>query len=204
MTNDWDETYREKNVSDRSWTEAIPQSSLRLIEAAGVGLGDALIDIGGGAARLVDELRRRRFHDLSVLDASQLALDEARARLGDDDVNWIHADLMEWQPDRQYRLWHDRAVFHFLVVPDQQARYVELCESVIEPGGALVMGVFSLRGPETCSGLSVRRWSAEDLSERFANGFATVTSFEHDHVTPWGSVQPFIWVLLKRRGGTED
>ena len=198
MSTNWDETYRQKKVADRSWTEAIPQPSLRLIDLAGVSVDDAVLDVGGGAARLVDELHRRRFHDLTVLDVSQLALAEARARLGDS-VSWIHADLMQWRPTRRYRLWHDRAVFHFLVDPDDQRRYVECCEAAIEPGGALAIGAFSPHGPETCSGLSVRRWSAPELNEHFARGFAPVTNFEHHHVTPWGSVQPFTWVLLQRR-----
>ena len=203
MSTNWDEAYRQKTVADRSWTEAIPQPSLRLIEQAGVRADDAIIDVGGGAARLADELHRRRFGDLTVLDVSHLALDEARSRLGDE-VTWIHADLMQWLPARRYQLWHDRAVFHFLVEPEHQARYVELCESAIAPGGALVIGAFAPDGPENCSGLNVRRWSAPELNERFAPSFVPVANFEHDHVTPWGLVQPFTWVLLKRQNTSRD
>ena len=200
MSSTWDGTYSNKNPSERSWTEAIPQVSLRLITEAGVDVAGAVIDIGGGSARLVDELRRRRFVDVSVLDVSTIALEEARTRLNDPDVTWILGDVIEWTPSRQYRLWHDRAVFHFLIDHADQARYAATAAASVEPDGYAVIGTFSPNGPDSCSGLSVQRWSAHEIAALFAPDFDLETSFEHDHLTPWGSVQSFTWVLLRRHG----
>lgn len=196
----WDSTYSSKGPAERSWTEAIPQMSLRLIAEAGVDVGGAVIDVGGGSARLVDELRRRRFADVSVLDVSTVALEEARTRLNDPDVTWILGDVTAWSPTRQYRLWHDRAVFHFLTDPDDQARYAATATASVEPDGHAVIGTFSPNGPDSCSGLPVQRWRGLEIAELFAPGFDLETSFEHEHVTPWGSVQSFTWVLLRRHG----
>ncbi len=199
MSTSWDETYSRKGPSERSWTEAIPQESLRFIDASGVGPDDPVVDIGAGSSRLVDELKRRRFTDVSVLDVSKVALDEARARLHDSRVEWINADVTSLEPTRTYRLWHDRAVFHFLVEPEQQVAYVATATATVEPGGFIVMGTFSPEGPETCSGLTVRRWSIEELQVLFSSGFDLVKGEYRDHLTPWASVQPFTWVLLERR-----
>jgi len=199
MSDSWDSTYLQKTASERSWTEGIPQESLRFVEASGVGPDDAVIDIGGGSSRLVDELLRRHFRDVSVLDVSKVALDEARTRLPQAPVKWINADVTAWRPDRTYRLWHDRAVFHFLIEAGQQSNYVSTATAHVEPGGSLIMGTFSPDGPETCSGLAVRRWSIEELSDLFAGGFELVKGEYRDHLTPWASVQPFTWVLLQRR-----
>jgi len=198
VSSTWDNTYSGKGPSERSWTEAIPLVSLRLIAEAAVDVRDAIIDVGGGSARLVDELRRRRFADVSVLDVSAIALDEARARLNDPTVTWVLGDVMTWVSTRQYRLWHDRAVFHFLTDPDDQARYAVTAAASVEPNGHVVIGTFSPQGPDTCSGLPVQRWSGLEIAELFAPGFDLETSFEHEHVTPWGSLQPFTWVLLRR------
>ena len=198
MGTSWDETYSQKSPSERSWTEGIPQESLRFIDASGVGTEDAVVDIGGGSSRLVDELKRRRFTDVSVLDVSKVALDEARSRLRDAHVEWINADVTRWEPDRAYRLWHDRAVFHFLVETGSQSDYVATATAHVEPGGHLIMGTFSPEGPDTCSGLAVRRWAIEELAELFAAGFDLTRGEYKDHLTPWASVQPFTWVLLTR------
>ncbi|NNN01862.1 MAG: class I SAM-dependent methyltransferase [Acidimicrobiaceae bacterium] len=199
MSTPWDTTYTHKSPAQRSWTEGIPQESLRFIDASGVGPDDAVIDIGAGSARLVDELKRRRFTDVSVLDVSSVALQEVRSRLGDANVHWINADVTRWKPERSYRLWHDRAVFHFLVESEQQSAYVQIVSDCVEPGGFLVMGTFAPDGPDTCSGLEVRRWSIEELSSLFDGGFDLVRGEYKDHLTPWAAVQPFTWVMLQRR-----
>lgn len=198
MSTSWDDTFSQKSPSERSWTEGIPQVSLRYIDASKVGPNDTVVDIGAGSSRLVDELKRRRFTDVSVLDVSKVALDEARARLPDAHVDWIECDVTLWKPERTYRLWHDRAVFHFLVEPDLQSTYVTTATAHVEPGGHLIMGTFSPEGPDTCSGLAVRRWAIEELSELFAEGFDLTMGEYKDHLTPWAAVQPFTWVLLKR------
>jgi trans-aconitate methyltransferase len=167
---------------------------LELIEAMEIPREAAVIDVGGGASTLVDHLWERGFRDLTVLDISASALDEVRGRLGASAVRRLHEDVLEWQPDRRYDLWHDRAVFHFLVDETDRRGYVETLHSALNPGGALVLGTFAPDGPEVCSGLPVRRYSADDLSHLLGATFEPLQRRHEIHVTPGAVRQPFMWI----------
>lgn len=195
----WEERFRSTSEADRSWSQPVPADSLHFIDQAGLGPDDGVIDVGGGSSRLVDELLTRGFTDVSVLDIAAVALAEAERRLGGPDprVHWIHADVTRMHATRTYRLWHDRAVFHFLTDEASRTAYQRNALASVEPGGHLVLGTFALDGPEQCSGLPVQRWDAAGLVAEF-DGFELVASERREHHTPWGSVQPFTWVLLRR------
>ena len=194
----WDERFATTTEAERSWSQTSAGESLFLIDAAAPTKATSIIDVGGGASRLVDALVESGYQDLTVLDISSVALDEARRRLPAGHVNWIVDDVTRWVPQRTFQLWHDRAVLHFLVEPDDQARYVKTATSALEPGGHLVLATFAHSGPAMCSGLAVQRWSARELADLFADGFTLLESVVKDHVTPWGAVQPFTWALLRR------
>lgn len=163
-----------------------------------------MIDVGGGASVLVDDLLDAGFRDITVLDVSESALGTTRRRLGPtgDSVELIATDLFAWSPTRRYSLWHDRAVFHFLVDEDQRTRYLEILHEALSPDGHVVIATFASDGPPTCSGLPVRRYSPGELATELGGEFETITSRREDHVTPAGAVQPFTWVLARRRHGT--
>ena len=196
----WDEVYGARPPSEMSWFEAEPAMSLELIAAAKVEPDTAIIDVGGGASTLVDVLVARGYRNLTVLDVSQTALDVARARLGEDatKVRWIAHDLLTWRPPRRFGLWHDRAVFHFLVAPHQRAAYRAVLHAALEPGGSAIVATFAEDGPETCSGLPTARYAPDDLAEVFGSDFQTVTSRREKHHTPAGVTQPFTWLVLRR------
>jgi len=200
-TEHWNRIYREKTDRERSWFQSTATPSLDLITALSPASTDAIIDIGGGEAPLVDELVRRGYTDLTVLDLSDVALAATRQRLGEPGaaVQWIAADVTTWQPLRQYAVWHDRAVFHFLADPAERAAYCERATEGIVSGGHLVMGTFATDGPQQCSALPVVRYSAETLAAEFALTFELVSSSRSVHATPWESEQPFTWVVLRRR-----
>jgi trans-aconitate methyltransferase len=176
--------------------------SLELIEVLGLPLDTAVLDVGGGASILVDALVERGFSDVSVLDVSATALELARRRLGAaptgaaSSVHWLHEDLLVWQPARRYDLWHDRAVFHFLVEPEQRDRYVNLLCEAVHPGGCVIIATFAPDGPESCSGLPVARYGADDLA-RVLDGFEVVATRGEQHRTPAGVVQPFTWIVAR-------
>jgi SAM-dependent methyltransferase len=184
-----------------SWYQPSPALSLELIDALGVGPRAPVIDVGGGASTLVDELLRRGFGDVSVLDVSGAALDTARRRLGEAAarVHWLQEDLRRWSPARRYGLWHDRAVFHFLVERADQDRYRRLLASAVQPAGAAVIAAFGPSGPSQCSGLPVVRYGIEELAAAAGDGFELVSARHEDHTTPAGAVQPFVWVALRSR-----
>ena len=195
----WDRRYADAGATRVSWYQPEPAMSLALIDRLRVPKTAPVIDVGGGASLLVDELLARGYMDLSVLDVSSTALETARHRLGDPaPVRWLCEDIMTWQPERRYALWHDRAMFHFLTDASGQARYLNVMRQVLGVGGALVIATFAADGPDRCSGLPVTRYDATDL-ERLLDGFTVVESIREEHITPRGAVQPFTWIAAKRR-----
>jgi SAM-dependent methyltransferase len=150
---------------------------------------------------LVDQLVGRGFSDVSVLDVSAVALDEARARLGAGaKVRWLRQDLMTFNPDRRYDLWHDRAVFHFLTSEPDREVYRAALAAALAPGGHVIIGTFAEDGPEQCSGLPVSRYSSGTLAETLGDGFVVTASRRESHRTPAGAIQPFTWVAARQRG----
>ena len=198
MTNQahWDAVYDARDEQNLTWFEDCPDLSLHLIAAFGGPTG-AVIDIGAGTSRLVDHLLADGYGDVTVLDLSKSALDLASSRLGEagKKVRWIAADITRWRARRRYKVWHDRAVFHFLTRKEDRAAYVAAMQGALEPGGHAIIFSFAEDGPERCSGLPVVRYTAESLAtelEHHAPGVFKLTEAQRfSHVTPKGNQQHF-------------
>jgi SAM-dependent methyltransferase len=190
--------YGSATIDALSWYESVPSASLRLVRDA-VPPSASVVDVGAGAARLVDGLLSSGFDDLTVLDISRKALEEVQARLGERaaSVDFLECDVLSWKPDRAFDLWHDRAVFHFVTEADERAQYVRAAERALSERGVLVLATFAEDGPEQCSGLPVARYSASALADAFP-GLSLDRSERVEHVTPSGTVQPFTYVVLRR------
>jgi ubiquinone/menaquinone biosynthesis C-methylase UbiE len=190
----WERRYQTAGATGVPWYQEHAATSIALMDAVGRMPEWAVLDVGGGASRLVDDLLASGQRDVTVLDVSATALNLARGRLDDPpEVTWIAADLLTWRPDRQRDLWHDRAVLHFLVDEAERATYVAQLRRAVRTGGAFVIGTFAEDGPTRCSGLPVRRYAASDLVDLL--GEVTVTETRQDvHSTPAGAAQPFTWV----------
>jgi SAM-dependent methyltransferase len=199
----WENVYRTKSENEVSWFQESPAPSLELMELAKPACDAAIVDIGGGSSRLVDELLARGFSNLTVLDLSQAALAAAKVRLGDkaDQVRWIAADVTTWVPTRLFDIWHDRAAFHFLTDPADRAAYVACLDKAIKPGGSAIIGTFALDGPEKCSGLPINRYDAASLGEVLGSGLELVHTLRHEHLTPWAAIQRFQFSVFRKPGG---
>lgn len=199
----WDGRYLSTGSDSVSWYTPDMSVSFELLRQAGTSPTTSVVDIGGGTSVLVDRLVAEGTPDVTVVDVSEVALEEARHRLAArvplNRVAWVHADVLDWTPGRTWEVWHDRAVFHFLTQPDEIARYVAQAGRIVAPGGHLVAGTFSEAGPPTCSGLPVARYSIEALAEVFVDQFELVHAAKEDHLTPSGIFQHFSWVVLQRR-----
>lgn len=197
----WDNVYATKRETDVSWFEAEASVSLTLIKSFSKTARDAVIDIGGGASRLAGGLLDAGYLDITVLDLSQEALDASKRRLGprSNDITWVLADVTNWQPLRGYRIWHDRAAFHFLTAAADQAAYVACLKKALDPGGHAIIGTFALNGPERCSGLPVMRYDPESLGQTLGDRFALVDARALSHRTPAGQIQEFQFSVFKRR-----
>lgn len=200
----WDEKYGSAGPDSLSWYQAVPTPSLEIIDALALAPDTPILDVGGGASTLVDELLDRGFSDVSVLDVSDAAIHSVRQRLdGRDGFHWTVDDLLTWEPDRTYGLWHDRAVLHFFVDPGDRTRYRDVLRKTVGPGGAVIIATFAPDGPTSCSGLPVKRWSFDEISEFLGEDFIIVESRRQEHVTPADRVQPFTWLASRREEGND-
>ena len=196
----WESVYSAKSSNEVSWYQSTPVTSLSLIHASGAGQAAKLIDIGGGTSTLADHLIAEGFCDVTVLDISSTAIEQARHRLDTktSQIQWIVADIVSWQPGTCYDLWHDRAVFHFLTNPQDRSAYIATLKAALRPGGTVILATFALNGPERCSGLPVCRYSPETLAAELGGEFTLVQTIAEDHHTPSGSVQSFIYCRFTR------
>lgn len=200
-TTHWQNVYATKGEAEVSWFQDRPTNSLDMIRAANPDHDAAIIDIGGGASRLVDALLQDGYRDIAVLDLSANALDAAKKRIGAaaSKVDWIVADATAWRPAKTYGVWHDRAAFHFLTDPHDRAAYVERLRAAIAPGGHVVIATFAPDGPEKCSGLPVQRHDSASLAAELGPEFELVETRSEVHHTPWNSTQAFQFSRFRRR-----
>ena len=196
----WDAVYTTKGAEKVSWFRPHLDRSLAFLEAAGIGPNAAVIDVGGGASTLVDDLLDRGYSNVTVLDLSEAALQAARARLGARAarVRWLCADVTEVElPERSVDFWHDRGVFHFLLDAAARARYIEAVKRSLKPGGHVLVATFGPNGPEKCSGLDVLRFDADALHAEFGPGFVRISDALESHRTPWGNEQEFVYCYCR-------
>jgi SAM-dependent methyltransferase len=189
----WEAVYQTRRAGEVSWYQQNPALSRELIRRTGVSPAAPLIDVGGGASRLVHDLLADGFTDITVLDVSAAALRQAQERLGSaaERIMWVEEDITMFVPPRRYQVWHDRAVFHFLTHAEDRQRYVSVLRTALAPHGDVVIATFGLEGPERCSGLPVQRYNATSLAAELGSGFTLMAEEQEPHVTPAGTVQLF-------------
>lgn len=195
----WEAVHDGKDVDGVSWWQSVPELSLRLVDQAALATDEPIIDVGAGWSTLVDHLVRRGHRDLTAVDLSTTALRTVRDRLGPagDQVVLQVADVLDLKLSRQFALWHDRAVFHFLTEPDERDDYRASLNRSLTPDGFAVVATFGPDGPTTCSGLPIVRYTHRDLAAQFP-GFKLIATSGEAHTTPWGTIQQFTAVLLQR------
>jgi SAM-dependent methyltransferase len=197
----WERVYTTKPANAVSWYQEHAEHSLRLIQGTGAGKDADVIDIGGGASTLVDDLLDAGYSRLTVLDLSAAALAAAQKRLGRlaTRVQWLEADITTAVlPACAYDVWHDRAVFHFLTGAEQRTAYVRAVLRAVRPGGHVIVATFADDGPEQCSGLPVRRYSPGELHAEFGQPFELLKHQREEHHTPFGTVQQFVYCYCRK------
>ena len=192
----WENVYRTKHSQRVSWYQPHAALSLAMIRRTGFSTDASIVDVGGGASTLVDDLVASKYRSVTVLDLSRAALNVAQQRLGVDAgrVYWIEGDITTAPlPERAFDVWHDRAVFHFLTEPAARKAYVAQVMRSVKPGGHVIVATFGPDGPTQCSGLPVMRYAPGDLHAQFGNAFRLLEHTAEEHYTPGGSVQHFVY-----------
>jgi 2-polyprenyl-3-methyl-5-hydroxy-6-metoxy-1,4-benzoquinol methylase len=203
----WETIYRTKAEDELSWHQGVPTLSLRLI----LGVADRnsrIIDVGGGTSTLASRLAENSRRSVTVIDIADEVIQSIQSGSGVAvrGVHRVRADLTRVEKLGTFDIWHDRAVFHFMTEPIERRAYVDLARRTLRIGGYAILSTFALDGPATCSGLAVERYNAAKLAAEFSKGFALVRRVREIHTTPWGTTQPFEYVILRRvragRAGT--
>ena len=198
--NHWEKIYAEKSPAQVSWTQKEPSTSIDFVNTTSLPMDAPIIDVGGGESHLVDRLIELGYSDITVLDISKNALERCQQRLGKkaEKVEWIVADITQFQPTRSYALWHDRAVFHFLTQKKEIEAYKRLVTNYLNH--SLILSTFSLKGPLKCSGLPIQQYDSARLAALFAPQFELVHHQEEIHHTPFSTTQAFIYTHFKSKG----
>lgn len=197
----WERIYRSRSEAELSWHSDHLYTSLRMIRDASRGdKSAAIIDVGGGTSRLVDDLLADHYSDITVLDIASASLKAVRARLGKmgETVKFLNADILEIgfsQPC--FDIWHDRAVFHFLTSARDREKYIEVVRKSLRPGGTVILATFGPAGPEKCSGLDVFRYDPVGLKNLFGDDFSLIEGKREIHLTPWGAQQEFTYCMAR-------
>ena len=194
----WENIYQKKEIDGVSWYQKVPVESLQLIKKYSISNSDKIIDIGCGKSFLADNLLELNYTDISLVDISSNALKEVKDRLQNKSLNFIETDILNFNSNDKYDIWHDRAVFHFITNPEGIEKYISLCNKYINNHGILIIGAFAEDGPLKCSGLEIKRYSVDQISGLFKETFELVESFKMLHKTPFDTEQSFLFCVLRK------
>jgi len=194
----WENIYQKKEIDGVSWYQKVPLESLQLIKKYSISNSDKIIDIGCGKSFLADNLLELNYNDISLVDISSNALKEVKERLKNKTVNFIATDILNFNSNDKYDIWHDRAVFHFITDLEGIKKYISLCNEYINKEGVLIIGTFAEDGPLKCSGLEIKRYSVDQLTNLFEGNFELVESFKMLHKTPFDTEQSFLFCVFRK------
>lgn len=196
----WEKIYETKAGSDLSWFQPYPHTSVDFINLFKLPKTSSIIDVGGGDSHLVDALLELGYSDITVLDISAKSIESAKARLGEKAaaITWIEKDIVDFEPERKYDFWHDRAAFHFLTTEIQVIKYLAIVRQGIKSCGHLVLGTFSDKDPNKCSGLEVKQYTESSMSALFEKDFKRIKCLEETHITPFNTQQNFVFCSFQR------
>jgi ubiquinone/menaquinone biosynthesis C-methylase UbiE len=197
----WEKIYATKDPHELSWTQENPAISLDFIRSFHLSKNASIIDVGGGDSKLVDRLLEDGYEDITVLDISHHSLQRAKNRLGDNanKVNWVVADITKFDTDKTYDLWHDRATFHFMTTTGQINDYLVRAKKNLKNNGFMTIGTFSQSGPQKCSGLEIKQYSEQSLQDQLKSGFLKLKCVMIDHLTPFDTMQNFLFCSFRRQ-----
>lgn len=196
----WEKIYHKKQLTEFSWYQQTPSTSLLIFNKHNLPKEANIIDIGGGDSLFVDHLLDLGYQNITVLDISEKAISKAKERLGvrSDKIKWINADIASFTPKEKYEYWHDRAAFHFLTEEQEISHYIQIVKNNIEKNGILSIGTFSDNGPQKCSGIEVQQYSEDSLNNLLKHSFEKIECQYTDHQTPSGSIQNFIFCSFRK------
>lgn len=189
----WDNVFANKSANEVSWTQNYPRISMRFISEINLPKTAKILEVGGGEGFLVDALLEKGYTNITVIDISEKALEKAKLRLGEkaDLITWVVTDIIQFNTEQKFDFWHDRAVFHFLTDTTEAKKYKIILGKTVVKDGYFLLGTFSPKGPFKCSGLDIVQYSKDEMEALFEDEFTMITNYEHEHITPFNTIQDF-------------
>lgn len=197
----WEKVFTTKAEDEVSWFQPYPETSMQFLELFNLSPEANIIDIGGGDSHFIDALLDKGYKNIWLLDISANAIERAKKRLGAKaaDVHFIESDIVDFKPEVQFDFWHDRAAFHFLTTEERISKYVSIAEGAVRQNGYLILGTFSEKGPDKCSGLEIKQYTEPRMSSRFEKSFNRIKCTEVEHQTPFNTIQRFIFCSFRKK-----
>ena len=197
----WQKIYNTRTEEELSWFQEYPTASMNFIDTFDLDANSRIIDVGSGDGRFIEALVEKGYKDITALDISEAAIKRTTKRLGEKStgITWIVSDILHFEPQARYDLWHDRATFHFLIKEAEIHRYISIAELAIKPNGYLILSTFSEQGPIKCSGLEITRYSQSTLDKILEHAFERIDCIREDHLTPAGTTQNFLICSFKKK-----
>ena len=197
----WENVFATKQETEVSWYQQKPETSINFFVENDIPKNAKIIDIGGGDSYLIDNLLELGYTNLFLLDISENAIERIKNRLGakSEKVTFIVSNVLDFQTETSFDVWHDRASFHFLTNEKEIKIYNDLVANTVSENGFLFLGTFSENGPLKCSGLEITQYSEAKCEMIFGTNFEKLHCFTENHQTPFDTIQNFIFCLFKKK-----
>jgi 2-polyprenyl-3-methyl-5-hydroxy-6-metoxy-1,4-benzoquinol methylase len=195
----WDNVYQNKDHNQVSWHQNHATVSFDWI-LEHTSKDDAIIDVGCGVSVLADNLLNEGYCKLSLLELSPTAIQTTKNRLKDhsDKVSFYNENILDFQSNIQFDLWHDRAVFHFLTDKKDQQTYLNKLNQYLKFQGYFLLATFAPTGPKECSELNIVQYDGNKITQLLGNDFKLVKTTSETHPHPNGSTQDFNYFLFQK------
>ncbi|EDZ63007.1 protein containing Methyltransferase type 11 domain [Sulfurimonas gotlandica GD1] len=196
----WDNIFKTKDYTQVLWHQNSPDKSLDLIKKSNIGKKSSIIDVGCGASYLVDKLVEDGYKDITLLDTSATSLEIVKGRLWShaDIVEYICSDIMNYESSKKFDIWHDRAVFHFLVLKKERAKYFEVLQNSLQSGAIAIINTFATDGPIQCAGLDIVQYDKEKMLQELPSGLELMEYDKYIHHTPKNTDQKYSCFVIKK------
>jgi len=192
----WDAIFKTADYTQVLWHQASPEKSVELIERYAT--KDAkILDAGCGASFLVDRLLRHGYKEITLLDTSKTSLDIINERVNSEELEFVCSDILNFSTEQMFDIWHDRAVFHFLLNKKEREAYFNVLQDSLKSGGTAIISTFKVGGPVQCAGLDIVQYDHEKMCEELPNGLELIESEAYMHITPKESGQEYIYFVIK-------
>ena len=196
----WDKVYQNKDHTQVSWHQDHATLSLDWISQYAQ-TSDAIIDVGSGVSILADNLIDKGYNNLSLLEISPSAIQCAKHCLVQHKgkITFYNQNILDFNTDKTFDLWHDRAVFHFLTKTKEQQTYIKKLKQYLKSDGYFLLATFAPTGPKQCSDLDIVQYDSEKISALLKDDFTLIKTESETHPHPNGSTQDFNYFLFQKK-----